>query len=132
MSEFENSVVKPLRETVVSKLGFTFDPTDDPNSVYKELRNGNYYLFFNYEEETLTLGFWHGNDKQFSSTQKKYLYKILESPEFVSDFSDFLDWGQEWICKSLNCKDWKPNAIIEYLFLRFQVLELAVNVLEID
>jgi hypothetical protein len=38
MSEFENSVVIPLRETLVSKLGFTFDPNDDPNGVFKGMR----------------------------------------------------------------------------------------------
>jgi len=132
MSELENSVLIPLRETLVSKLGFNFDPTDDPNGVYKGMRNENYFLVFHYEEEKLILGFWHGNDKQFSPTQRKYFTEILERSEFSSEFSDFLDWGDQWICKSLNCKGWKPNDIIEYLFIRFQLLELTVNVLEID
>jgi hypothetical protein len=132
MSEFEKSVVIPLRETLVSKLGFTFDPDDDPNAVFKEIRKGNYFLVFTYEEEQLVLGFWHGNDKQFSPTQRKHFTEILERPEFSSEFSDFLDWEEQWICKSLNCKDWEPNDIIEYLFPRFQLLELTVNVLEID
>ena len=134
MNEFENSVVIPLRETLVSKLGFTFDPSDDPNGMFKGLRNENYFLVFYYlqEEEKIGLGFWHGNEKKFSSTQKKYFLKIMEQPEFTSDFSDFLDWGDQWIIKYFEYKGREPKDIIEYLLLRFQQLEFAVNVLEID
>jgi hypothetical protein len=134
MSEFEQSVVIPLRETLVSKLGFSFDPADDPNGVFKGLRNENYFLvlYYSTEEEKIGLGFWHGNEKQFSSTQKKHFLKIFEQPEFNSDFSDFLDWGEQWMIKNLECIGWESNRIIEYILFRIQLLEFAVNLLEID
>ena len=56
----------------------------------------------------------------------------MDQPEFTSNFSDYLDWGEQWIIKNLECKGWKPNDIIENILLRFQLLEFAVNVLEID
>jgi hypothetical protein len=135
MSEFEQSVVIPLRETLVSKLGFVFDPDDDPNGVFKWVRNENYTLVFYYsiEEEEIYLGFWHGNDRQFSSTQKSRFSKIWEQTEFKEDFSDLLtDWGEQWIIKNLKCKGWDINRLMEYIVFRFQLLEFAVNLLKID
>lgn len=133
MSEFEQSVVIPLKEALGSKLGFTVD-SDDPNGTFKGMRNENYYLAFYYssDEEEIGLGFWHTNEKKFSTTQKKHFNKIFEQPEFKSDFSDFLDWGEQWILKNLECKGWDANRIIEYVVSRFQLLEFAVNLLEID
>jgi hypothetical protein len=134
MSEFENSVINPLKESLISKLGFGFDPEDDPNGVYKGMRSENYCLVcqFSTEEENVGIGFWHGNDKQFSSSQKKNFYKIMDQPEFTTNFSDYLDWGEQWIIKNLECKGWKPNDIIDNILLRFQLIEFAVNVQEIN
>jgi len=132
MSEFEKLVVLPLREVLISKLNYKYDPNDDPNGVYKPMMNENYCLFNYYsEDDGLVLGFYHGNDKQFSPLQKKYFTEILERPEFNDEFSELLDWGNEWICKKFIGKEWEPKEIFEYLFPRFQLLELTVNILKI-
>lgn len=130
MNDLEQKVVNPLRETLISKLGFTVDP-EDQNGLYKNMSE-NFMLFFLHSKDApFVLGFYHGNDKQFAPTQRKYLTEIMERPEFTQEFSDFLDWGEQWICKKFKYKDREPKDIIEYLFPRIESLVLTVNLLEI-
>jgi hypothetical protein len=121
--------VQPLRQKLVSHCGFEVDP-EDKNGLYKTLNDHFFMVFYHSVDEIPKLGFWHGNDKAFSPTQKSKLTDILKREEFDNCLKgDFCDWGAEWIIKEINTDDYKNNYVelVDIIIKRYELLQMVVE-----
>jgi hypothetical protein len=124
------NVVTLLRKKLIAELGFRLDPNEE-KSLIKDISGNFGMVFYHDEENPLSFGFYHYNDKNFSPEQKKWLCKeVFGRWEFSENF-DFYEWGDQWICKRFLHKSWANEDIITFLFSRYEWLEKTVRYLEI-
>jgi hypothetical protein len=131
--ELKNVLVVPLREKLIREFGFEEDK-DDKNGIYKGLNDNFGMVFYYTDEEKYYFGLYHFNSKYFSPTQKSKLTEILFRDEYSQYFLDELvDWGGEWLVKEFNVTDFEGDLeeALNYLLIRYKLLELTINVLEI-